>query len=181
MYSRIFCARDGKTARKAVLWAALLIVPFALAVTVIGMGASALFPGITADQAIPQVITEMLPPALAGIVLAALLCAFMSSADTTLMSASTILTVDIIGYFKPNLSQKQSLLISRLGIVLLGGSLVLALYMNSINQRHLFAYTVYTRISAVIAVSTRISEVNATGALIALIGGGGGAVSKIWA
>ncbi len=185
MYSRIFCAKDTRTAKKAVLWAALLIVPFALGVTVIGMGASAVFPDIASDQAFPVVIKEMLHPALAGIVLAALLCAFMSSADTTLMSASTILTVDIIGHFKKDLNQKQMLLVSRLGIVVLGiVSLALALYMGSIIKSILFAYTIYTGgiILPVLAGFYRDKlKVNATGALVALIGGGSVAlVSKIW-
>ncbi|MFC1847113.1 sodium:solute symporter [Chloroflexota bacterium] len=185
MYSRIFCARDAKTAKKAALWAALLIAPFALGVTVIGMGASVVFPDIAPDQAFPMVIREMLHPALAGIVLAALLCAFMSSADTTLMSASTILTVDIIGHFKKDMSQKQTLLLSRLGIVALGVvSLIMALYMGSIISAILFAFTVYTGgiILPVLAGFYKDKlKVNATGALIALIGGGSAAlVSKIW-
>ena len=32
MYSRIFCARDDRTARTATLWTALLIIPLAFAV-----------------------------------------------------------------------------------------------------------------------------------------------------
>ncbi len=46
MYSRILSAKDAKTARASVLWTALLIAPFALAVTLIGMGAAVLFPKI---------------------------------------------------------------------------------------------------------------------------------------
>jgi SSS family solute:Na+ symporter len=37
MYSRLFCARDGGVARSSALWTALLIIPFALAITVIGL------------------------------------------------------------------------------------------------------------------------------------------------
>ena len=109
MYSRLFCAKDAKTARRSVFWAAGLIIPIALGITLIGMGASALFPEIAAEQAFPTVITEVLPPFVGYVVLAALMGAVMSSADTCLMTASTILAVDIIGRFKPSLGQEKTL------------------------------------------------------------------------
>lgn len=186
MYSRLFCARDTGTAKKSVFWAALLIIPFALAITIIGMGASALFPNIAPNQAFPMVIKEVLSPVWGSIVLAALLCAFMSSADTCLMTASTILSVDIVGKFKPSLNQSQILSISRWGIVVLGiASLVLALYLADIVTAILFAFTVYTAglILPVLAGFYKDKlKVTPTGALAAIIGGGGVAlVSKLLA
>ncbi len=185
MYSRLFCAKDAKTARNSVFWVAALIIPFALGVTLVGMGASALFPDIAADQAFPTVITEVLPPLLGGVVLAALLCAFMSSADTVLLTASTILAVDIVGRFKPSLRQSQILSLSRWGVVVLGVfSLILALYLEGILDAILFAYTIYTAglVLPVIAGFYRDKlKVTSRGALVAIIGGGSAAlVSKIF-
>ena len=184
MYSRLFCARDGRVARKSVFWTAFLIIPFALGITLIGMGASALFPEIAAEQAFPTVIKEVLPPFMGGVVLAALLCAVMSSADTCLLSASTILTVDVIKRFKPALGQQQVLSISRWGIVVLGlGSLALALALKGVINALLFAYTVYTAgiILPVIAGFYRERlKLTPLGALAAVIGGGTAAlISKI--
>ncbi|MFC1916526.1 sodium:solute symporter [Chloroflexota bacterium] len=184
MYSRLFCAKDGKTARASAFWAALLIIPLAFGITLIGMGASTLFPQISPEQALPTVIMEVLPTFLGSIVLAALLCAVMSSADTCLLSASTILTVDVVGQFKPSLSQKQILSLSRWMIVVLGlGSLGLALALKGIISALLFAYTVYTGgvILPVIAgfYKNRL-RVTSLGALIAIIGGGSTAlISKL--
>ena len=185
MYSRLFCAKDGRTARKSVFWAAALIIPFALGITVIGMGASAMFPGISPEQAFPTVITEVLPPFLGYIVLAALLGAVMSSADTCLMTASTILSVDIVGRFKPSLSQDRLLFLSRWGIVLLGiCSLLVALALKGVISSLLFAYTVYTCgvILPVLAGFYKDKlKVTSLGALAAIIGGGGLAlVSKLF-
>ena len=185
MYSRLFCARDAKTARKSVFWVAALIIPVALGVTIIGMGASALFPDIAADQAFPTVITEVLPPLLGGVVLAALLCAFMSSADTILLTASTILTVDIVGRFKPSLKQGQILALSRWGIVVLGVlSLLLALYLEGILDAILFAYTIYTAgvvLPVIAGFYKNKLKVTSMGALAAIIGGGSAAlISKIF-
>ncbi len=185
MYSRLFCAKDTKVARRSVFWAAALIIPIALAITIIGMGASALFPDISAEQAFPTVINEVLPPFLGYIVLAALLCAVMSSADTCLLTASTILTVDIVGSFKPSLSQGKVVALSRWGIVVLGlFSLLLALALKGVINSLLFAYTVYTCgvILPVIAGFYKNKlRVTSTGAVAAIIGGGGIAlISKIF-
>ncbi len=184
MYSRLFCARSGKTARTSVFWAALLIVPFAFAITLMGMGASALFPQISPEQALPMVVKEVLPTILGGVVLAALLCAIMSSADTTLLTASTILTVDILKRFKPSLSEGETLYLSRWGIVGLGtASLILALTIKGVISALLFAYTIYTcgLILPVIAGFHKNKlKVTSLGALVAIIGGGSAAlVSKL--
>jgi SSS family solute:Na+ symporter len=184
MYSRIFCARDGRTARTSVFWAAALIIPFAVGITLIGMGASALFPEIAAEQAFPTVITGVLPPILGYIVLAALLGAVMSSADTCLLTASTILSVDVVGRFT-SLSQDRLLMLSRWGIVLLGViSLLVALALKGVISSLLFAYSVYTAgvILPVLAGFYKAKlKVTSLGALAAIIGGGGMAlVSKIF-
>ncbi|MBU2536378.1 MAG: sodium:solute symporter family protein [Chloroflexota bacterium] len=186
MYSRIFCARDDGVAKTATLWTAALIIPLAFAITVIGMGAAALFPDIAPEQAFPTVISELFSPLLSGIVLAALLCAVMSSADTTLLSASTILSIDIIGRFRPATSQKNILPRSRLAIVLLGiCALVVALMLKGVISALLFAYTIYTSgvILPVLAGFFRNRlKVTPAGALAALIGGGTvGLISKLFA
>jgi len=182
MYSRLFCARDVRTARVSVFWTALLMIPFAFGITLIGMGASVLFPGISPEQAFPTVISEVFPPFLGGIVLAALLCAVMSSADTCLLSASTILTMDIFKRFRPSLSEEKVLFLSRWGIVILGlASLILALALKGVINALLFAYTIYTcgLILPVIAgfYKNRL-KVTPRGALAAIIGGGSAAVAS---
>jgi len=185
MYSRLFCARDDRAARAATLWTAGLIIPVAFAITLIGMGAAALFPQISPEQALPTVISEVFPPLMGSVVLAALLCAVMSSADTVLLSAGTILTVDIIGRLKPAVGQKI-LPASRWVMVLLGAvSLLVALALKGVISALLFAYTVYTCgvILPVIAGFFKDSlKVTPLGALAALIGGGtAGLISKLLA
>ena len=184
MYSRLLCAKDGGVARTAAVWTAVLIIPIALAITVIGMGASVLFPDISAGEAFPTVIREVLPPFVGGIVLAALLCAFMSSADTTLLTAGTILSVDIVGKMKPSISRQGTLVISRWAIVVMGAAaLILALYLGNIISAILFAYTVYTGglIVPILAGFYRDKlGVTPLGALVAIIGGGTAAfISKL--
>ncbi|MCK5577057.1 MAG: sodium:solute symporter family protein [Dehalococcoidales bacterium] len=176
MYSRLFCAKDSNTARKSVFWAALIIVPIAFGITLIGMGASALFPGISPEQALPVIITEVLPPFMGGVVLAALLGALMSSADTCLLSASTIMTVDIIGRFKKSLSPARTLPYSRWAMVIIGvASLLLALVMKGVISTLLFAFTIYTAgiiLPVIFGFYRDRLRVTPLGALAAIIGGG---------
>ncbi len=176
IYSRLFCAGDAGIARKSALWTAGLMVPVALSLVVIGMGAAALYPESAAGQAFPTVIREVLPSAVGGIVLAALLCAFMSSADTTLMTAGTILSLDIVGGLRPGFDEKKLLAVSKGGIVVIGlVSLGLALYLQNIIDAVLFAYTVYTGglIVPILAGFYREKlRVTPGGAIAAVIGGG---------
>jgi solute:Na+ symporter, SSS family len=184
MYSRLFCARDVQTARVSVFWAALLLIPFAFGITLLGMGAFALFPDISPEQAFPTLITQVLPPLAAGLVLAALVSAVMSTASATLMSASAILSVDIIGFFKKTIPENRSLSLSRWGIVIIGlASLGLALKLTGVISALLFAYTVYTCgvILPVIAGFFKDKlKVTPKAALCAIIGGGlAGLFSKL--
>jgi SSS family solute:Na+ symporter len=131
------------------------------------------------------VIKEVLPPFLGGIVLAALLCAFMSSADTTLITAGTILSVDIVGKVKPGLDKQKLLVISRWSIVVMGvAALLLALYLQDIVDAILFAYTVYTGgvIIPVLAGFYRDRfKVTPAGAIAGIVGGGVAAlISKLF-
>ena len=184
MYSRLFCARDSNTARKSAFWAALILVPVAFGITLIGMGASALFPGISPEQALPVIITGVLPPFMGGVVLAALLGALMSSADTCLLSASTIMTVDVVGRFKKFLSPAGTMSYSRWAMVIIGvAALLLALVMKGVINTLLFAYTVYTAgiiPPVIIGFYKERFRVTPLGALAAIIGGGTSAlISKI--
>lgn len=145
IYSKLFSARDGRTARVSALLAAAIIVPFAFAITLIGMSASALFPQIPPEQAFPALIGQTLPPLVGGLVLAALIAATMSSADGCLLSASSILTVDILARLRRHETERERVLAARLIAVALGvASLVLALALQGVISALLFAYTVYT-------------------------------------
>jgi SSS family solute:Na+ symporter len=108
----------------------------------------------------------------------------MSSADTTLLSASTIVLVNIVGKLKPDLSEKEVMRLTRLAIVLIGlCSLALALVLKGVISALLFAYTIYTCgvILPVIAGFYRDRlKVTANAATAAICGGGIAAIiSKI--
>jgi SSS family solute:Na+ symporter len=176
IYTRLFCAKEEKIAQKSVFLAALLFIPLAFAIALIGMNAKVLYPGISAEQAFPQVISGILSPGLSGLILAALVAALMSSADTCLLSQSVILTEDVFKRFRPAIDEGKTVLLSRLNLIVLGFiALGLAIALKGVITSLLFAYTIFTCGLVVPVIAGFYKEklkVTPQGALAALVGGG---------
>lgn len=105
---RLLGARSAEAAaRGALLAAGLKLLPLFLMVLP-GAMAAALFSDLErADTVFPRMIAEFAPPGLAGLMLAALLAAIMSSVDSTLNSASTLLMVDFVQPRRPDLDPQR--------------------------------------------------------------------------
>lgn len=176
IYARLFCAKEEKTAQISAFLCALLFIPLAFAVVLIGMSAKVLYPQIAAEQAFPQVIAGVLSPSLSGLILAALVAALMSSADTCLLSQSVILTEDIFKRFHSSLDERKTVLITRLSMLVLGlVALGLALALKGVISSLLFAYTIFTCglvVPVIAGFYNRKLGLTPEGALAALIGGG---------
>jgi SSS family solute:Na+ symporter len=173
MYTRLFCAKNEKTAQRATFLSAISFVPLAFAVVLIGMSAKALYPGITPEQAFPKVISAIPSPILSGLILTALVVAPLSSC---LLNQGVILTQDIIKRFHPSLSEKKTILLTRFNILILGLlALGLAMTLKGVISSLLFAYTIFTCGLVVPVIAGFYKEklkVTPQGALAALIGGG---------
>jgi len=181
MYSRLFATKDNRTAKVSALYSGLLLIPFAFSIALIGMCALVLFPQISPEEAIPKIIISLLPQGISGLVLAAFLAALMSSADTCLLTTSTILTMDIYRpFFNPKASERKTLQISRMGIIIIGLlALLIAFKFKSVISALLLSYTVFTSglaIPVILGFYKERIKVNANGALAGLIGGGGTAL-----
>lgn len=136
IYSRIFCAKNEVTARRSVLIVAALLIPASIVLTYLGV-----FSVQTANKEIISFAEHLLPAWFYGLFLAALLSAVMSSADTTLLTSSLILSELVTG----NLENKRSLLLTRLLVVFLGLlSIVIALYVTSILDSLFLALTFFS-------------------------------------
>ena len=69
-----------------------------------------LYPGLErSDLAFPTMMFDLLPPGIRGLIVTALVAAIMSSVDSTLNSASTLVTMDFVKKLKPNASRKTLL------------------------------------------------------------------------
>lgn len=137
---RLLGARSLEAAgRGALLAAALKLLPLFLMVLPGAMAVGLLPPLTRSDEVFPRLLLEYAPAGLAGLVLAGLLAAIMSSVDSALNSASTLITVDFIQPRRPQLSAQA---LARLGRWLtLGLMLLAALWAPMIDHfPGLFAY-----------------------------------------
>jgi SSS family solute:Na+ symporter len=176
MYSRLFSAHSPREAKVSAAIAAVILIPTAFLITSLGIFARSLYPAAAPEQAIPLLLTGLLSPGTEGLVAAALLAAFMSSADTSLMTATSILTLDIYRKVSPDSSERKLMVVSRLSVLVIGVSaLALAVSMPGIIKTLLIAYTVFTSglLLPVIAGFYRDRlGLTPSGALAALVGGG---------
>ncbi len=136
IYSRVFCAKDEKTATRSILIVAFLLIPVSFVLTWLGI-----YSVNIADTGIMSFAGHLLPEWAYGLFIAALLSAVMSSADTTLLTSSMILSELATG----NLNHKKGLFYTYAFIIIIGGlSIVIALFLNSIIQTLLFALTFFS-------------------------------------
>jgi SSS family solute:Na+ symporter len=114
-------ARSAFDAQASYVWGALLksVIPVIIAVP--GLIALVKFPALQdADQAIPQLVANLLPVGVRGLFLAAFLAALMSSVDSYLNSAATILTQDLYKrFFRPGATERHLLGVGRVVTVAL--------------------------------------------------------------
>ena len=181
IYSRILSAKDSITAKKAVFAAAAILMVIALSVTIIGIYAKGVNPGIAPEGAFLDLAMRTLPDSLKGIIFAALLAAVMSSADTCLLTSGIILSADVLKpLFYKDADEKSELRFTRIIILVTGlVSLALALYIDGIIKSLLLALTIYTSgiiIPVVFGFYRERLSLNAAGAVSACIAGGGAAL-----
>ena len=146
-----FATRDEKSAARAYLIGAMIILPVGFISALIGMAAAVLHPGIDPPQALPAVVLD-LPPAAAGIILAGLWAADVSTASSLLMGSSTLVSVDIIKRFvAPDLSPKQEQRVGRVTVAVLSVvTFLLALTVSGILKMLLIGLTLATAYTLIV-------------------------------
>lgn len=112
-----FAAKDAKAARKGFIVAGLFILPAGVICGIIGIAATILHPGITPTEAFPKTVLS-LSPFVAGLVLAGLWAAVLSTASALLVGGATLIVGDIIKRFiAPDIHKKKERMASRLAIL----------------------------------------------------------------
>ncbi len=136
IYSRLFCAKNEKTATTSVIIVALLLIPVSFLITFLGV-----FSHTTGSTELISFAEQLLPGFFYGLFIAALLSAVMSSADTTLLTSSIILSE----LFYPDIDTPKAFRLTRYLIILLGiMSIVVALYVASVLQSLLMGLTFFS-------------------------------------
>jgi solute:Na+ symporter, SSS family len=143
IYSRIFCAESDSTARKSVFLAAIILVPFSLCITFIGVFASYKFPELNQQHgsALIPVMIHTLPDWAIGLLIAAMLSAVMSAASTTLLTSSMIISDPVSKGLDTNKSVRNTKIITLIVGML---SILLSLEVTSIVESLLIALTFFS-------------------------------------
>ena len=98
LFGRLFSARSERQARRGALMGSLGIALSAVLIVCIGLYARGLAPaGTDADSILTRIVPSIMPAWAGTALLFALLSAIVSSADSCLITAATILEHDLIG------------------------------------------------------------------------------------
>jgi solute:Na+ symporter, SSS family len=136
IYTRIFCAKNEKTALRSILIVASLLIPVSFVLVYTGTVS-----GNSGEKELLSFARGYLPDWFYGLFMAALLSAVMSSADTTLLTSSLILS-ELLYH---DLEKKRSVMITRIIIIISGVlSIIIALFITSILQSLLLALTFFS-------------------------------------
>ncbi len=112
-----FAARDSRDARRGFILGGLIILPVGFISALIGLAATVLHPEIIATEALPRTVLG-LSPVVAGLVLAGLWAADVSTASALLIGSATLVVGDIIKrFFAPELSERDERRISRISVL----------------------------------------------------------------
>ena len=130
---RALIDKDSSQTTKAIYLKSVLYAIFLIFITINGLIAFILYPEIKPSLALPYLIDHIIPVGVQGVVIAGLLAAVMSTADSDLNITSITLVKD---FFKPifNLSnQGKMLIIARITNIIIGSlAIFIALRFNSV-------------------------------------------------
>ena len=141
IYSRVFCAKDSRTAFRSVLTVALILVPFGFVLSYVGIYAAMFHSGVENSSNLVNLANSILPEWATGFLVAALISAVLSTAATTLLSTSMILSE----LFHKDIDNKKSFNQTKLLIILIGVlSMFISLKITSIVSSLLLALSFYS-------------------------------------
>ena len=190
---RALSAKDISNARKGALFAGYLkllpvfifFLPGVVAYALLQKGVI-IFSMDNADQALPAMITQLLPQGLKGLAIAGLLAALMSSLSSAFNSSSTLLTIDFYQKFKPTATEKQLVRFGRISTIIL---VILSLgwipFMKALMGGGIFHYLqsiqayISPPIAAVFLLGLIYPWINARGAIVTLWVGFGIGVTRL--
>ncbi|MCK4573018.1 MAG: sodium/proline symporter [candidate division Zixibacteria bacterium] len=143
--SRFMAAKDSATIKRGGTIAMSWMVLVYLGAVFFGLFAKIYF-GDLADpeQALPLAVNEFLPPVLGGFVIAAIVSAICSTADSQLIVVSTAISRDVIPYLskqtKPGMEYKKTQRLDRWVLVILA---IISIIFALTENRVIFEFVLY--------------------------------------
>lgn len=141
IYSRMFCAKDEKTMKRSIITAVCVLIPLALILAKLGIYGVQVFDSVGNESVLLMIADEKLPRVLSFVLYFGLLSAVISSADTTLLTASSLFAQ----VFLKDLKNKKSIFTTRVLTVVFGlFAVLIAVKMKYILSTLLLALAVYS-------------------------------------
>jgi SSS family solute:Na+ symporter len=148
IYSRLFSGKGRATARRAVLMTAFFMIPMILGIVLAGVLGRAVLGSEASDPdtILLEFASQAVTPLWGGMLMAALLAAVMSSADTCLLTISTLVSRDLLDTLFPRYRNEETLVARSRWIILAAGgaSLLVALAYQDIVKALTICYQLYS-------------------------------------
>ena len=177
MYQKFFSARSERDAKISVFgWiiGTLILETVIVAIAVLGAGLYLHTPDVKPREIIPYTARNGLPVFVGALLMGAVFAKVISTANNYLFSPATNLVNDVYTRFiNQQASNKQVLMVSRLVVLGLGiWALVQGAYTDSILQKALYAYTIYSAaITPVVMAAFFWKRTTAAGAVTSIAAG----------
>lgn len=174
VWAKLLSARDEATARRAALGAAAVKAAFGLGVAAIALAGVARGTGGSPAALFPRTVLDLAGPALAPLLLVAMIATMQSSSDSVLLSAAAATSHDLLPDSAPAWS-------SRLLVVVYGAAgLLVALRLRDLVETFRLGYSLFASgliLPTLVAFVPRV-RVSPAFAAAAMVGGG---VAMLWA
>ena len=122
IYQRVFSAKSEKAGANGVLLGALLIFMITLIPIFIGLGAAYLNPEMMSDDhgqgLIPAMVAQKASLGIQILFFGALISAILSTSSGAMLSPATIIGENLIKPYRPNITDKQLLLWTRISVII---------------------------------------------------------------
>lgn len=134
LVARVLAARSPEVARRATWAGAALYLSVGSIPVLVGLIGPQLLPGLgDPERLLPELAERTLSPALYVVFAGALVSAILSTVDSTLLAASSLLSHNLVPSFRPALSDAQKLRLARVLVVVFGtAAYVVALHAEGV-------------------------------------------------
>ncbi len=120
--TRFLIPEDDKTLKRAMVYSIFFQSFIYLSATLVAIAAGVLLPNLqNADLTVPTLIADLLPPLLGGVIVAAVLGAMMSTVDSILLLAGSLVVENVyIKFLGREVTGQKGLNIARLVVLTIG-------------------------------------------------------------
>ncbi|HUF70876.1 MAG TPA: sodium:solute symporter family protein [Longimicrobiales bacterium] len=121
LVTRVIACRSATVARRACLAAGSLYLTIGIVPVTLGLVGAQLMPGLEhAEQILPALALDRLPPILYLFFAGALVSAILSTVDSALLVAASLVSHNIIVPMRPGITEKSKVRIARVGVATFG-------------------------------------------------------------